>query len=262
MGVDNIGIGYGIGCLLSILAWKFDRQALIKKIDDRLSKFIRSVTLIQLFYLIIGIAISFVLTRFFHKEIYNAIVAFIVIDISSTERNNLNLKEKPDFYNTITTITRSNICGFIAPLLYVLLFGNWFALIYTLLYNFSYISKYKLFIRIWTILTIVPSMILQLVLYVIYIVKNKELYVDYKGEYIESLFSTPLLNAYILAAYVEEVNFYYYFKIKNIDYIKSYGKYNRKINYSHIKNYLSLSYFICILSLLIFLSSFIAFKTY
>lgn len=199
---------------------------------------------------------------FFPKEFYNAITAFLVIDISSTERNNLNLKEKPDFYNTITTITRANVCGFIAPLLYIFLLGNWFAIIYALIYNASFNKEYILFIKLWTIFTIIPSLILQIFLYLIYLIKGKEFYIDYKGDYIGNLITTPLLNANILAAYIQSINFYYYFRVRGVDYIKYYGKNNRNIEYSHIRSYLSISYCICLISFLVFISLFMVFKTY
>ena len=216
----------------------------------------------QVSYILVVVTICLLLESFRQQEFYNAITAFLVIDISSTERNNLNLKEKPDFYNTITTITRANVCGFIAPLLYIFLFGNWFAVIYTLVYNCSFNKEYKLMIKVWTILTIIPSLILQMFLYLIHLLKNKEKYIDYKGEYVGTLLTTPLLNADVLAAYVESVNFYYYFRVKGVDYIKCYGKHNRNIGHSHIRSYLSTSYFICLLCFLVFISAFIIFKTY
>ena len=70
-------------------------------------------------------------------KLYNAITAFIVIDISNTERKNLNHTEKKYFYDTMSTISRALICGFIAPLFYIIILGNGAAIVFTLIYNLS-----------------------------------------------------------------------------------------------------------------------------
>lgn len=226
--------------------------------DLKIKKVFKHPKLVQASYILSIILICLLLKKAASKEVYNAITAFLVIDISNTERYNLSIKEKVDFYNTITTITRAIVCGFIAPLLYVLLFGNYFAITYAIIHNLSCEKDYKLFLFAWRIFTIVPSLILQIFLYGIFVIRNKEISVDYKNEYLSGIFVNPLLNANILAAYVESINFYYYFNIKGTDYIKSYGKYNNSIEYRHIKDYLAIAYLVCTLFFVIFLGCNIA----
>ncbi|MEA4825970.1 MAG: hypothetical protein VB130_04980 [Clostridium sp.] len=257
-GVDKFGIGYAVGCLFSILFWKVDRHKLLKYMDLKIRKIFKYPLLVQAFYILSIILVCLLLKKAAPKELYNAITAFLVIDISNTERYNLSIKEKVDFYNTITTITRAIVCGFIAPLLYILILGNYFAITYTIIHNLSYEKEYKLFLFIWRIFTIVPSLILQMFLYVIFVIRTKEISIDYKNEYISGIFINPLLNANILAAYVESINFYYYFNIKGTDYIKSYGKYNNSIEYGHIKDYLAIAYIVCTIFFIIFLGCNIA----
>lgn len=241
-----------IGCLLSVLLWKFDRPYFIKKMDKILENRIHNRTVIQITYILIMILLTIVLKKLESREIYNAVTAFLVIDISNTERKNLSLSEKADFYNSISTVTRSGICGFIAPLFYIIILGNYFGIMYMLVYNIRFNDDNKLFVWIWTTLTIIPSLIMEIFLYVIYIVLNRELKIDFKGEYFINTITNPLLNINILAAYVVGINFYYYYSSKNVNYFKSYGKYRNKIEYEDIKNYLSISYVNCIMTFAIF----------
>ncbi|WP_027624810.1 hypothetical protein [Clostridium lundense] len=176
----------------------------------------------------------------------------MVIDISNTEKKNLNKKEKVHFYDSISIISRSIVCGFVAPLLYILLFGNIGAIVYTFVYNISLQNNIKLFNYLFNIITILPAALSQLFLYIIYITRNKKFSIDFKGDYITNLYKKPLLNVDILAAYVESVNFYHYFSDKNTDYLKSYGDYKNKINNICIKDYLSIAYAICMINFIIF----------
>lgn len=241
-----------IGCLLSVLLWKFDRQQFIKKMDKILESIIHNRTAIQIAYILITVFLTIILKKVESGEIYNGVTAFLVIDISNTERKNLNLSKKVDFYNSISTVTRAGICGFIAPLFYIIILGNYFGIIYMLVYNIRFNDDNKLFVWIWTILTIIPSLIMEIFLYVIYIVLNRQLKIDFKGEYCINTLTNPLLNVNILAAYVVGINFYYYYNSKNLNYFKSYGKYRNKIEYEDIKNYLSISYVNCIMTFVIF----------
>ncbi|MBU3190560.1 hypothetical protein K9O30_15440 [Clostridium bowmanii] len=179
------------------------------------------------------------------NEVYNAIAAFIVIDISNTERKNLNHTEKKYFYDTISTISRALICGFIAPLFYIMILGNAAAIIFTLLYNLSLNEDLNIIGTLIAIFCIVPSLIGELFLYAIYAFKNKNFKINFKGDYLSNLLKTPLLNVDILAAYIESVNFYFHYNGNNMHYLKSYGEYNNKIDDACIKDYLSISYFIC-----------------
>lgn len=182
-------------------------------------------------------------------QIYNGITTFLVLDISNSERENLSLKERADFYNTISRITRAIVCGFTAPLFYIAVLGNYAAIIYMIVYNLSFNKDNKIFIEAWRIFTIIPAFLVQVFLYIVYLIRHKELRIDFKGDYLTSAFKEPLLNVNILAAYIESVNFYYYFEADGeTDYIKSYGRYKKSIEYVDIKDYLGIAYIVCMIN--------------
>lgn len=238
-----------MGCLLSILFWKFNRQALFQKVDLRLRRSIKNPQLLQGLYIIFIISICLLLEIILKGQVYNGITAFLVLDISNSERENLSLKERADFYNTISRITRAIVCGFTAPLFYIAVLGNYAAIIYMIVYNLSYNKDNKIFMEIWRALTIIPALLVQIFLYIVYLIRHKELKVDFKGDYLSSVFKEPLLNVNILAAYIESVNFYYYFEADGqADYIKSYGRYKKSIEYIDIKDYLGIAYLVCMIN--------------
>ena len=247
----EIGIGYVFGCLFSILLWKLDRQRVANFVNIKLKKKIGNVYMLQALYfsvsILIYIVLSFMANHFMVKnsEVYNAIAAFIVIDISNTERKNLNHSERKHFYDTISTISRALICGFIAPLFYIIILGNGAAIIFTFIYNLSLDEELNIIGTFIAIVCIIPSLIGELFLYSIYAFKNKDLKINFKGDYLNNLFKTPLLNVDILAAYIESVNFYFHYNGNNMHYLKSYGEYNNKIDDVCIKDYLGISYSIC-----------------
>lgn len=241
----EMGIGYVFGCLLSILLWRLDRQGLFNLINIKFRSKIKNIYVVQFLYFSIIIIIYIGLTLIKSSELYNAIVAFIVIDISNTERKNLNRTDRKYFYDTMSTISRSLICGFIAPLFYVMILGNGVAIVFTLIYNLSLDEDLNILGTILSIACIIPSFIAEIFLYIIYVFKNKNLKIKFKGDYINNLFRTPLLNVDILAAYIESVNFYFHYNGNNMHYLKSYGEYNNKIDDDCIKNYLGISYSIC-----------------
>lgn len=246
-----MGIGYVFGCLLSILLWRLDRQGLFNYVNIKLRKKIENIYVVQFIYFSVVIAIYIGLTFMENgsliksNEVYNALTAFIVIDISNTERKNLNHTERKHFYDTMSTISRSLICGFIAPLFYIIILGNSAAIVFTLVYNLSLDGDLNIIGKCLDIATIIPALIAQVFLYSIYVFKNKNLKIKFKGDYINNLWKTPLLNVDILAAYIESVNFYFHYNGNNMHYLKSFGEYNKKIDDSCIKNYLSISYSIC-----------------
>ncbi|HCW03635.1 MAG TPA: hypothetical protein DGK91_03275 [Clostridium sp.] len=63
-----------------------------------------------------------------------------------------------------------------------------------------------------------------------------------------------MLNIDIFGAYIESVNFYYYFNDDGVHYVKSYGEYGKKIDITCIKDYLSITY---ALAMVYFISFFI-----
>lgn len=246
-----MGIGYVFGCLISILLWKLDRQGLFDFVNLKLRKKIKNIYMVQFIYLFALIAIYIGLNYISNtslvknSEVYNALVAFLVIDISNTERKNLNHTERKHFYDTLSTISRSLVCGFIAPLFYIVIFGNVATVIFTLIFNISLDEDYTIIGAILAIASIIPAIIAEAFLYIIYIFKNKNVQIKFKGDYINNLWREPLLNVDILAAYIESVNFYYHYNGNNMHYLKSYGEYNNKIDDACVKNYLGISYSIC-----------------
>lgn len=248
----KIGVGYLIGCLFSIILWKIDRQYIYYKLNYNLKRLLKNNTLLSIFYVLFILLFCFLIRSIKYTELSNCITAFLVIDISNTERKNLKKREKVHFYDSISVISRSIVCGFIAPLLYILLIGNIGALIYSFIYNVNLQNSIELLNYLFKIITIPPAMLSQLFLYIIYITRNKKLSIDFKGDYFVNFYKKPLLNVDILAAYVESVNFYHYFNDRHTDYLKSYGDYKNKINDLCIKDYLSIAYAICMICFIIF----------
>jgi len=207
---------------------------------------------LEIFYFTSIIVLIALLYHIKTNEIYNFITAFLVIDVSNTEEKSLKLQDKIHFYDSISTISRSLLCGFIAPLLFIITLGNSFAIAYLIIYKLYSIDKYLIIKILFSIFSLLPSIITQLLLYVVYLIRNKRLHIDFKGEYIVNCVKRPLLNLDIMGAYIESVNFYYHFDDKNIHYIKSYGEYTNKIDEICIKDYLNISYGICILCFILF----------
>jgi hypothetical protein len=246
------GVGYVVGCFISILLWKLDRTKIIYIINNFLKKIIKFKVLIQIFYLVVVLILVSILGSLHNNELYNFITAFIIIDVSNTERKNLNLKEKAHFYDSMSIISRSLLCGFIAPLFIILLLGNNFAIAYMIIYNLYCVDNYPAIKFIFIILSLIPAFFTHLLLYVIYLVRNKKTAINFKGDYLANCFTRPLLNLDIFGAYIESVNFYYHFNEEDMYYIKSYGEYSNKIDEVCIKDYLSVSYGICMVIFLIF----------
>lgn len=237
---------------MSILLWKFDRQLMYSRFDLWVKKIIHNKIIIEILYLVIIGGVCLILEKIKYIPIYNFITAFIVIDISNSERKNLQKVDRRHFYNTISLISRSLVSGFIAPLIYILVLGNYAGIIYSIVFNLSMDEEYTIVKLINSILTIIPSIIVQIVLYLIYLCRNKCIKIEFGGDYISNMIYFPLLNVDILAAYVESVNFYFYYSDDNMDYLKSYGKYSNKIDNVSIKDYLSISYAICFVYFIIF----------
>lgn len=247
-----MGIGYLIGCLFSILLWKIDRQNIFYKINKYFKKIIKNSLLLQIFYITLSIVIVYIFYNLKDNEFINILTAFLVIDISNTERKNLQNKENFYFYDSISTISQSVVCGFIAPIFYIIIFNNALGILYFLIYNLYMQNNFKLFKLLFNLTTIIPCFIAQIFLYIFYIIRNKKLSMDFKGDYFLNILFKPLLNIDIMAAYIESVNFCHYFSHKNKDYIKNYGDYTNKIDDICVKDYLSITYAICMLSFILF----------
>ena len=248
-----MGMGYTIGCLISILLWKVDRQGLFSFINIKIKKKIKSGYMLQFLYLCAVIAIYIGITFIRSNQVFNAITAFMVIDISNTERKSLNNTERKHFYDTISTISRSLVCGFIAPLFYILILGNGAAIVFTLLYIITFDKELNILGILLTCATIIPAIIAEIFLYIIYVFRNKKVKIDFKGDYASNIWKKTTLNVDILAAYIESVNFYFHYNGNDMHYLKSYGGYSGKIDDACIKDYLSISYSICFIVFTVFL---------
>ncbi|MBC8062254.1 MAG: hypothetical protein H7Y18_16520 [Clostridiaceae bacterium] len=251
-----MGIGYAAGCLLSILLWKIDRQNIFTGINNFFVKHFKNYILINIFYLATFFIIFYLLNKIVniqkpYNEIFNAITTFIAIDISNTERKNLNRKDIIFFYNSISCISRSLVCGFIAPIFYILLFGNAFGILYMVIYNFSQ-QELRLIKGINAMLNIIPALIAEVFLYIIYVYTHKSLKFKEKIDYNENIIARPLLNVDVMAAYIEDVNFYYYYTKHYVNYMKGFGRSKNKIDDRCIKSYLGIEYGICIVSFICF----------
>ncbi len=247
-------MGYLIGCLFSILLWRIDRQIIYYKMDLLIKKFFKNKYILFLFHILMLLFICFIIKFIPKEELLNFITSFLVIDISNNERKNLKKREKVHFYDSISTISQCVVCGFIAPLLYILISGNTLALIYTYIYNLNLNNESNKLKFVFNTLTIIPSIIAEVFLYLIYIIRNKKFTINFRGDFLVNLYKNPLLNVDILAAYIESVNFYYYFNADNTSYLKSYGQYSKKIDAHSIKDYLSITYSICMITFLLFFS--------
>jgi hypothetical protein len=247
-----MGVGYILGCFCSILLWKIDRSIIAARINTWFRKAIKQDILLQFLYLALILAVVVMLESVSRNELYNFITAVLVIDVSNSERKNLNVGERTHFYDSISLISRSLVCGFIAPLFFILILGNNFAIMYMIIYNLNAVDDFTIFKAAFTVLSIIPSFFTQVILYIVYLFRNKRLYIDFKGDYIINSFTRPLLNLDILGAYIESVNFYYYYNNRDMHYIKSYGEYTNKIDNMCVKDYLSISYGICLLCFVLF----------
>ncbi|WP_346937697.1 hypothetical protein [uncultured Clostridium sp.] len=239
--------------MLSILFWKFDRHDLAIKVNEKFSARIRDKSVLQWVYFILIIILGVIISLISNSEIVNALVAFFVIEISNSERKTVIKKstEKKEFYNTLSLISKSLICGFLAPLIYILIIGNTGGVIYTLIYYTSDDEGLKFINSILNMLNIIPTLIGGMFLYIVYVIRNKTFKINFKGDFFINIFTNPLLNIYILAAYIESVNFYY-IQDKGVHYLKSYGVYQGKIDDLCVKDFLTVIYGVCFIFFVIF----------
>lgn len=239
-----MGRGYLFGCLLSLLLYKFDRNRVFRFIDIKLNSLVKSNFIKEMIYFIIIAILYFpFLYLNLNDEFINFLVAFLVIDISNSERKALKLNEKMRFYEAIETMTKSLLCGFFIPLFLIIAFkNNYPTIIYFVIYNITEITEYKVINVIFKIIIIIPSIILQGILYFIYVFRNKQYKLNFKGEYFHNLIEDPCLNLNITASYIEKVNYCKCYKFRDASYIKNYGNYNERINEGCVKDYISISY--------------------
>ena len=250
-----MGTGYIIGCLVSIFLWKVDRQLYFLVLTKIISRLLKNKILIHGFYILFSFTIIYLFSLLKHEELSNFLTAFIVIDISNTERENIIKRVKIHFYDSISIISRALVCGFVAPLFYIFCFGNKFGILFMLIYNISLsINDSPIIKSIYYVLSIVPCIITEIPLFIIYIVRSKKKFsVKYKGDFFINCVFRPILNVNILAAYIESINFYNYYSNEKTDYLNNYGDYNNNIDEVSIKDYLSIAYSICLVVFVVFL---------
>ena len=251
-----MGVGYIVGCLASILLWNVERQAFFRKLDGFIKKFFESKVAAYVFYVLGILIMSLIAIIFWDKEIANFITAFLVIDISLSERENMEAEDMR-FNATIGKLCRSLVCGMTAPLFYVLLFGNVGGIIYFALYNICYVGDYAMFDKVLSFLTVIPGLLVQLIFYMVYIFKSKKLAIDFKGDYLINIVKRPLLNLEITAANIESISFYYHFQEKEQSFVKLYGKEENQITDNIIIGYLSTLYIAAIFIFLAFLALYV-----
>ena len=146
-----MGIGYTLGCLLSILLWSLKRSTVFNKIEEIGHRFHKGKIFVYLLYLIMMIAgVWFFLT--FKNEWTSFLIAFMVVDISNSEKNNINASELK-FHKTIALNCKALVCGFVAPLFYILIFGNYMGFIYTLVFHISEQGNYRMLTYLLNILS-------------------------------------------------------------------------------------------------------------
>lgn len=249
-----MGIGYVLGCLISILLWKIDSQKIFRNVDDKLTKIFKNKIVVEIIYLFFIISLFFIYDFLGTSEYMNFITAFLVINICSIEIYDLNLDDKIQCYKSFSLLTKGILCGFVAPLFYIVIFkNNYFGVVYFIIYQLYEINDYKVIDFLFRITTIIPSLILQGIYYSIYIFRNGTRKIDFKGDYLENMIKTPALNLDVIAAYIENINFFYYCQKGNTSYIRSYGDFDLKIEKRCIKDYLNIIYSVLLFMFIVFL---------
>lgn len=245
-----MGIGYVLGCLLSILLRKIDKYKILEKVYHKSKKILKTDILFIALLVVFFIALKYAFIFIPDEEIKNFITFIICIDISNTEFVNLKNKGEKHFYNSISTITKALVGGFIGPVLYAALFGNLFAVFYYILFLTNDILDKKLTNILIKILDIIPAFIAGLLFYLIYVIKNKTFIIDFKGDFFINSVLNPMLNLNIIAANLESINFYYY---KSEYDIKNYGSGKQNVDSICIKEFLNHTYFVCLVIFIIFI---------
>lgn len=246
-------VGYLFGGTLSLLLYKFDRKHIISTFRCRLGTKIKNKKALDGVYLLITIAMAALIYFTPDSEAVNGIVAFMVLELegalgkkranslnrSNGENKNLskkrkiiskNISDRKVFYETLTSLGKALIGSFITPLLIIIFLGNAAAIIYGMLYFYFDELTCGLGEKVLNLIFIFPSLIGDGLLYLVYICRNKTFKISFKGEFFQNLLYMPLLNVYVLGAYIETVNFYYFENYEVVHYIKSYGVYQGKVD--------------------------------
>lgn len=248
-------VGYLLGGVMSLVLYRVNRRQMVSLFKLWLESSIKNKFILQLAFIGTILLINLIIFFIPENEFINGVVAFAILEINGTTRG-INCKNSDDrkyFYNTLVIIGKSFIGSFVAPLIIILLFGNATAVAYGLLYYLIDDAEFPLGEKLLNILYIVPSIIGDGLLYVVYIFRNKTMKIKFKGEFFHNIIYMPLLNIYILGAYIESVNFYYIENRKVVHYLRSYGGYQSKIDDIAIKDLITIIYGVAGIAFIIFL---------
>lgn len=251
-------VGYLLGGTLSLLLYKIDRRHMLATLKLVLKSKVKNEKVMDAIYLIFTVLVATIVYLIPESEGINGMVAFAVLEILGLTKqlqpkqlqakqfqgNNFrkNISERKVFYSTVFLLGKSYVGTFITPLLIILIFGNAPAIVYGMIYFYFDELNCGWGEKILNIIFIIPSLIGDGLLYLVYICRNKTLKISFKGEFFQNLLYMPLLNIYILSAYIETVNFYHIENYEVVHYLRSYGRYNGKIDEVAIKDLVTIIY--------------------
>lgn len=252
-------LGYLIGGTLSLLFYKIDRKRVASTIKWVLESRVKNKKIIASIYALGVILIGVMMYLIPESDAMNGIVAFSVLEISGAAKETRSgrikktISERRVFYDTLATMGKSLIGSFITPLLIIIFLGNSTAMVYGIIYFFFNGVKYTQVEKILNILFIIPSLIGDGLLYFVYVCRNKTFKIDFKGEFLENLLYMPLLNIFVLGAYIETVNFYHIENCEVVHYLKSYGGYHGKADEIAINDLITIIYGVAGVAFILFI---------
>lgn len=240
-------VGYLFGGTLSLLLYKFDRKHVALTVKSLMESKFKNRKAIDGIYFLLTIIVAVAVHLIPESEAINGMVIFYVLEISGAERGirdklSKNISERKIFYNKLFLLGKSLVGSFITPLMIIIFLGNAPAIAYGMIYFFVNELDYRWSKKIGNILFIIPSLIGDGLLYLVYICRNRTFKISFKGEFFQNLLYMPLLNIYILGAYIETVNFYYIENYEVVHYLRSYGGYQGKIDEVATKDLVTIIY--------------------
>lgn len=252
-------VGYLIGGTLSLLLYKIDRKSVTARIKFILKTNVKNEKYVNIILLLLITSVAIMVYLAPQSEEINAIISFVVLELMGREvevkekKSRRNPSERKIFYDTLFKLGRALIGTFITPLIIILLFGNVVAIVYGMVYFFFDEINYGLGAKIINIIFIIPSLIGDGLLYLVYICRNGTFKISFKREFFHNLVYMPLLNIYILGAYIETVNFYYIENCEAVHYLRSYGDYQGKIDEIAIRDLVTIIYGVAAVLFILFI---------
>lgn len=257
---------YIIGILFSFILVKFDKKVFLHKIQSAIEKKFRTSYLYEIVFCICTVImaaaifiIGYCLNRFFHSfsivflkniDFYNILAVFFLLDFSSTESLAMKCDSSDQFNSVIKSISSSVTFGFIAPLLYIGVFGNFFAIIICLILS-SKNENTGIIRSLYRLFAVPPSILAMIIISLLLLVTNRYRSVSFKSMFFTNLFLDPILNIYILIAALMDT--FMIIDYKNIydNRVVKYGS-NRNIEQLNLYWLLAKSYIICSFMFIIF----------